>query len=106
MQRRLDMEWISVKDRLPEFEIDVVVYIAGAKNIYKQSSIDHSRFSNYEPKVTVMRLYKSKSSKEDNKKGIYWNHENGGNKINFRDDMLELNLITHWMPLPDAPTTV
>lgn len=92
--------WISVKEKLPEFEIDVLVYMAGVKNVYLSSKIDYSKYSNYEPKIMMMRLFQNKSAKKGSLNGLYWNFENKGNQIHHKNDY---GLITHWMPLPEAP---
>ena len=103
--KRIAGEWIKCSERLPEFGLDVIVYIAGTKNVYSQSQsgFDYSKYSNYEPRVTVMRIHKSASSHKDSLKGIYWNYEKKGNSIPYRDDLKEFNLITHWQPLPEPP---
>ena len=96
-------DWISVKDKLPEFGIDVIVYMVGTKNIYNQNNLDYSQYSNFNPKVMTMRLFQTKSAKKGSLNGIYWNFENKGNQIIHRNDKPEYSLITHWMPLPEPP---
>lgn len=95
--------WISVKDKLPELNVDVIVYMAGMKNVYNEHPIDYSKYSNYNPKIMMMRLLQTKSAKQGSLNGLYWNFENKGNQINHRNDKPEYCLITHWMPLPDSP---
>ena len=92
--------WISVKDKLPEFEVDVLVYMAGTKNIYNQNNLDYSKFSNYNPQIMMMRLFQNKSAKKGSMNGLYWNFENKGNQIHHNNNY---GLITHWMPLPETP---
>lgn len=97
------MKWIDVKNELPELNTDVLVYMAGTKEVYKGSQIDHSKWKNYEPQIMTMRLMQIKSARAGSYNGLYWNYEQKGNQIHHRHLVPEYNLVTHWMKLPDPP---
>lgn len=71
------MEWISVKDRLPEFNYPVFVGKQGDKN-----------------STGIARL----ESKKENSNGISLDWLEGDSS--FHDWYKE---VTHWMPLPEPP---
>ena len=70
------MEWISVKERLPEIDFNVLVYSRGRDLVYITYRLDE---------------YYPDSIDDENK--IVW------------DDQGIFNSITHWMPLPAKPKT-
>ena len=69
------MEWISVKDRLPERNVEILTY-AIVREEYKNLVLGE-----IEPQYYVNKLY------DDD---------------NFLEDDFTRK-ITHWMPLPDPP---
>jgi hypothetical protein len=72
----MDMEWISVSERLPEPYVNVVVFNPYEKDVNEQVTTDY--------------LYLG----GDDKLHFEWNSD---------PDTGEL-LVTHWMPLPEPPT--
>ena len=68
-------EWISVEDRLPEVNVDVLVYSRDRKSVFMTHRLDE---------------YYEKSEDYENK--FAWN------------DQGIFNSITHWMSLPNPPT--
>jgi hypothetical protein len=76
------MNWISVKERLPEYEVDVLLFDDWKSNdgkIYKDVRVGYLR-----------EVITRKGSD-----GIYNTCEWGGTEYAFN--------ITHWMPLPEPP---
>ena len=71
------MEWINVKDRLPEFELPV--FVCDNKNA-------DSRF--------ICRL--ESITKSSNGQSHTWLEGNSGHDTWYYD-------VTHWMPLPEPP---
>jgi len=71
------MNWISVKDKLPEVHLDVLIYIPWLK--------DHFDSSSY---IVGYLEYDE---------CIYFN--------NFQDNIerIDIKYISHWMPLPEPP---
>lgn len=72
------MEWISVGERLPELDQDVLVYAYG--NSYNGSDYKGIFISN------LTRYY------DDKDNGIEWVY-----------NMTCGETVTHWMPLPELP---
>lgn len=72
------MEWISVKDRLPEYESTVIVNAEGFES------------EGYQP-LLISRLMKITIDRN-------------GEKLEW-DDFQNIGLVsvTHWMPLPEPP---
>ena len=74
------MEWISVKDRLPEIEQEVLAYwewVDSNKKIYPSMSV----------------CYIQSITKYVNSQSVEWNEVGS-------------NMITHWMPLPPKPIEI
>lgn len=70
------MHWISVKERLPEYPDDVLVYDSQAKDVYKVFGLSR----NAKGELTHI------DDDENGKTGDY-----------------VLYNVTHWMPLPEPP---
>ncbi len=71
-------EWISVKDRLPESPMVVLVYCPD--------------YTNYEEPLIVKWI--------EGKEGMmFWDFD----ELSDRDITED---VTHWMPIPDLPTTL
>lgn len=68
------MEWISVKDKLPEFDVDVLVLVKEPQKKYIK----------YDSRMKVSHCYSWSENPDD----IGW---------------YVTGTITHWMPLPDKP---
>ena len=75
------MKWISVKDRLPKFDIKVLLYI-------KEFCVGTS-------KISTLRLIKIGSFDYVCSRGNYFMID----KRSYKSD----EDVTHWMPLPDPP---
>lgn len=74
-------KWISVKDRLPEVDTNVVVYAEGKNDpIYRIVITSMSDKNIFDPRI---------------KREPYWREP-----WQFFDTMYE---ITHWMPMPEPP---
>lgn len=78
------MEWISVKERIPDFEIDVLVYYTIQKD---KKNRDGDRFGRYIEIGCVSSITRGKS------------YEN----VEWRDKSYNALNPTHWMPLPEPP---
>jgi hypothetical protein len=70
------MEWISVKDRLPKLNEDVVCIVPLMKK--------HGK----EKRILYLNCYQ--------KNGLRWGNYDGHYEHN-------VNEVTHWMPLPEPP---
>ncbi len=73
------MNWIKAEDRLPNVDTDVLVFVEGISynsGPYKEISISF---------ITNWYAF-------DNKTGLEWSCT-----------MSNREIVTHWMPLPDAP---
>ncbi len=82
-------EWISVKDRLPEKEEGLYLIFANGHvrtAFYSNSLFEHSIL-------------------DSNWQNITLNNDRGGfhNWDPSIEDEVELENVTHWMPLPDPP---
>jgi hypothetical protein len=75
----MEMEWISVKDRLPQYEDDYLTYIIDNGCSYRQQ---------------VQRFVK----KPKTLKGMY-----GDSFTHWELTQWDDNIVTHWMPLPKPP---
>lgn len=71
-------KWISVKDRLPEIETSVLIYVS------KEKEMHTAQFCNWEKEIC------------DN-----W-HVSAGKYI-YDPLVFEREEVTHWMPLPEPP---
>lgn len=69
------MEWISVKDKLPENGQRVIAFCSSTKK-------------------TFVALFESNSDY----KSVYWWHEGARNAL-----YCVVSKVTHWMPLPEPP---
>ncbi len=65
------MEWISVKDRLPEPDVDVLVNFTGWDDMEFQRVLEYCTVDN----------------------AFY----------DWRGDIYKLNIVTHWMLIPELP---
>jgi len=79
------MEWISVKDRLPEEGYNVLVYLNDGRNC--GHSIAYWMENNWWGAMAM--------NEQNPRIRIYYN--DGG------ESFLESCYVTHWMPLPEAP---
>lgn len=73
------MDWVKVEDKLPDIDDDYLTYVMDNGLSYR---------------MEVQRFY----LKLRVLKGIYADSSTHWEKTTWDD-----NLVTHWMPLPDAP---
>ena len=92
------MEWISVKDKLPRYNLNVLLAI-------KQHHFNESRVKDYisEPQVVYGCRYCTNADGEifrsDSVSEEFSMRANCDKYESWRDDIE----ITHWMPLPKPP---
>ena len=79
------MEWISVEERMPEPKKPVLVFDNDYKCIYVASYEKLSGCRTMRSGVWVDQPYQ-------------WEIE-----TTWRNDQIELDEVTHWMPLPEPP---
>ena len=82
------MEWISVKDKLPEPE---QIVLACLNKPYRR--LNHPYEEN------VLLLYRREFKYIDGYK-IDWKRPFGGETVNYND------MVTHWMPIPQLPNGI
>ncbi len=98
------MDWISVDERLPEIQQRVLVYFA---NSFGRKWITCAEYIT--PKSVLeedyMDLDHSDGGEYDEEKDCYWT-TSGWYEFNYEPETKwRLNdEVTHWMPLPNAPT--
>lgn len=79
-------DWIWVKEKLPEFRQQVLVYMAGKKN--SEYMID-----NWVPRIAIGQLVRY-----DETDAVWY--------TTWGDGCQEGHIVTHWMPLPEEPQIV
>jgi Protein of unknown function (DUF551) len=79
------MEWINVKDELPEFEQPIIALKNNSNRLINW-------LCGYGNRVFIGRLISCKITKDDNKE-YTWEFDDG---YCFTD-------VSHWMPLPKPP---
>lgn len=85
------MEWISVKDRLPD---ESGKYLVFSRYVSGNLKIDSFHIRNYSDNLSKVDEYDF-DEKEDNRPGWYdYDSECG---------FYEVGGITHWQPLPEPP---
>ncbi len=95
-----EMGWISVKDRLPNNRSFKHNFLVRVKNDLSNSGgyLDIAAFGNYE-------YYSDDSGDDGLVEGFGWNREEDSHGGDYDTVIVALNSkVTHWMPLPPAPT--
>jgi hypothetical protein len=72
-------EWISINERLPEYDTSVLLLVNG--------------------KMTQGYLFSEVEFNEMSMQNLYYD----GFQNEVIDDVIERNDVTHWMPLPEPP---
>lgn len=83
------MEWISVKDRLPELKNAENNRLSNLKASYPVLAVGERG------EMRVVR-YETDIDDEDGTEMMYWNMDDD-------TDTAPLEYFTHWMPLPEPP---